>query len=406
MSRDFELDGRDFEEREASEPESRVRLSQGRGGGSGNDENPRLKPADAILAVVRGLIDDATEDHPTVPEFMDRLERRGVHAVASVQSSGRWNGIVYEYAGARIKGSHLGRAYTAKGLQQRRGLRYDPARDDDRLAQTVSHAPPFRPPESVPRDLDQPARDLPSRVRDSTGLSPAHRAVLWDVGRFRTVAVTDLERTRYGGRSRLLQRDLNELIKGGLLERRTVHVNGRGKTLTVVALTRRGQNAVKRSAHGTDASQAIYSGFVKPREIVHDAALYRMFQAEAARIEKDGGTVRSVVLDYELKKRAYSPLAKARDLPPAEFADRQRSVAQENDLPLVDGRLVLPDLRIEYQSRDGQEQHVDLELATRNYRSQHLRAKAAAGFRMYADASSGALASALDDHDLIAEILR
>jgi len=107
-----------------------------------------------------------------------------------------------------------------------------------------------------------------------------------------------------------------------------------------------------------------------------------------------------------LKKRAYSPLAKARDLPPAEFADRQRSVAQENDLPLVDGRLVLPDLRIEYQSRDGQEQHVDLELATRNYRSQHLRAKAAAGFRMYADASSGALASALDDHDLIAEILR
>ena len=407
MSRDSEFDGRDFEEREAAEPESRKRLSQGRGGGSGNNENPRPKPDEAILTVVRGIIDDSTEDHPTVPEFMDRLERRGVHAVASVQASGRWNGIVYEYSGARIKGSHLGRAYTAKGLQERRGLRYDPARDDDRLAQTISHTPPFRQPESVPRDQDRSVHDLPSRVRDITGLSPAHRAVLWDVGRFRAVAVADLERTRYAGHPRLLQRDLNELIKGGLLERRTVPVNGRGKTLTVVALTRRGKNALKRSAQDTaDTGQALYTGFVKPREIAHDAALYRMFQAEAGRIERDGGMVRSVVLDYELKKRAYSPLAKARDLPPLEFAKRQQSVAEENELPLVDGRLVLPDLRIEYQSRDGREQHVDLELATRNYRSQHLRAKAAAGFRMYADASSGALASALDEHDLIAEILR
>ena len=107
-----------------------------------------------------------------------------------------------------------------------------------------------------------------------------------------------------------------------------------------------------------------------------------------------------------MKKRAYSPLAKARALPALEFAERQRAVAEENDLPLVDGRLVLPDLRIEYQSREGEDRHIDLELATRNYRSAHLRTKAAAGFRMYADPSSGALASALDDHDLIAELLR
>ena len=409
MSRDFELDDREFEERKPeSEPQNRMPLSQGRGGGgSSTEENRQPKPDESILAVVRGIIDDSTEDRPTVPQFMDRLERRGVHTVASVQSSGRWNGIVYEYAGARIKGSHLGRAYTAKGLQQRRGLRYDPVRDDERLARTVSHTPPFRLPESVPRDLDQPSRDLPSRIRDTTGLSPAHRAVLWDVGCFRTVAVPDLERTRYAGNSRLLQRDLSELIKGGLLERRTMPVNGRGKTLTVVALTRRGKNALKASAHGvTDSGQALYTGFVKPREIAHDAALYRIFQAEADRIEREGGTVRSVVLDYELKKRAYSPLAKARHLPPMEFAERQRAVADDNDLPLMDGRLVLPDLRIEYQARDGKEQHADLELATRNYRSQHLRAKAAAGFRMYADASSGALASALDEHDLIAELLR
>ncbi len=409
MSRDFEFDDRDVEERQPEpEPQSRMTLSQGRGGGgSGTDENRPRKPDESVLTVVRGIIDDSTEDRPTVPEFIDRLERRGVHLVASVQSSGHWNGIIYEFAGTRIKGSYLGRAYTAKGLQQRRGLQYDSTRDDDRLAQTVSHIPPFRVPDPQPRDQERQDPDRASRVRDISGVSPAHRAVLWDVGRFRTAAVTDLEETRYAGNARLLQRDLNELVRAGLLERRTVPLNNRGKTLTVLALTRRGKNVLKRSAQGsTDTSQAIYTGFVKPREIVHDAALYRMFQVEAARIERDGGRVRGVVLDYELKKRAYSPLAKARDLPPLEYAERQRTVAEENHLPLVDGRLVLPDLRIEYQSRDGETHHVDLELATRNYRSQHLRAKAAAGFRVYADASSGALASALDEHDLIAELLR
>ena len=296
MSRDFEFDDREFEDRKP-EAQSRMTLSQGRGGGSSTDEDRRRKPDESILTAVRGIIDDAASDHPTVPEFIDRLERRGVHPVASVQSSGRWNGIVYEYAGTRVKGSHLGRAYTANGLQQRRGLRYDPARDDDRLAQTVSTIPPFRAPDREPRDLERPAPDPASRVRDTTGLSQAHRAVLWDVGRFRTVAVPDLEHTRYPGHARLLKQDLKELVQAGLVERRTVPVNGRGKTLTVVALTRRGKNALKRSAHDTDKSQALYTGFVKPREIVHDAALYRMFQAEAARIERDGGRVRSVVLD-------------------------------------------------------------------------------------------------------------
>jgi hypothetical protein len=49
---------------------------------------------------------------------------------------------------------------------------------------------------------------------------------------------------------------------------------------------------------------------------------------------------------------------------------------------------------------------VDLELATRNYRAAHIRSKAAAGFKVYADTRSGRLAAVLDDHNLIAELLR
>ena len=62
----------------------------------------------------------------------------------------------------------------------------------------------------------------------------------------------------------------------------------------------------------TRSGQKLYAGFVKPGEVAHDAAIYRMYQAEAARIEKAGGKIRRVILDYELKQKVYSPLAKAK----------------------------------------------------------------------------------------------
>jgi len=394
MGRDFEYDGRSDEERGVED----ARLHQPTTARQrGEDADP------AVLTELRDAIDNAAKDHPPLSVFFDRLEQRGVRPVASVQASGRWNGVVYEYQGARVRGSHLGRAYTAAGLQQRRGVRYDPAQDAQRLARTAS----------VREEVARPATDRRSReaqnterarsMRDMSGITSAERAVLWDVGRFRVVAAEDLGYARYAGRPSLLQQDMRHLVAKGYLVRRRVPVDGHGRTMEVLALTRTGRSLLKRNA---PSDQALYDGFVKPREIVHDAALYRMFQKEVARIEHDGGKVRRVVLDYELKKRAYSPLAKARNLPPLEYAERQLEIAEANGLPVVDGHIVLPDLRVEYETRDGEERHVDLELATRNYRAAHIQAKSAAGFRVYADTSSHALAAALDNHDVIAELLR
>ena len=61
-----------------------------------------------------------TEDRPSMSELIDRLERAGVRAVPSLQKSGRLNGMSYDVNGIRIKGSQLGRTYTAAGLQARR----------------------------------------------------------------------------------------------------------------------------------------------------------------------------------------------------------------------------------------------------------------------------------------------
>lgn len=402
MSRGFEPEQRSPDERESKrDPQSRMALSQGRGG-SGATAERRRRPSETDIESARELIDQAAQGRPTVTEFFARLESLGVRPVASVQANGRWNGIVYERAGRRIKGSHLGRAYTAKGIQERRGVRYEPARDNEALARSAGE-PPERTP--IVRDKRRPPQD---RARGLDGLNADQRAVLWDVGRFRVVAAKDLVASRYGGQESLLNRDLKHLLAEGLVDRRVVPVNSRGATTTVLALTRRGKATVKRLPQNEPAkrTQALYTGFVKPREMVHDAALYRMFQVEAARIEKEGGQVRRVVLDFELKKKAYAELAEATDLSPFAYAERQQEIAAANDLEVVDGHLVLPDLRVEYETAEGDERHVDLELATKNYRAAHVASKAAAGFRVYADTNNGALAAVFDNHDLIAELLR
>ena len=66
----------------------------------------------------------------------------------------------------------------------------------------------------------------------------------------------------------------------------------------------------------------------------------------------------------------------------------------------------MPDLRIEYRTRDGEMARSDLELATQHYRAGQLAAKVDAGFKLYAPTEGATrLRSVLDDHDITAEIL-
>ena len=398
MSRDLEFDDRKPDGRDAEhEPQSRMPLSQGRGGTGGNQQ-PEAPP-EFDLIELRERIDRAADGSPSVEAFFDRLEKSGVKPVPSIQSSGRWNGISYEFSGVRVKGSELGRAYTAQGLCQKKGINYDSDRDDAALRAVASRCPAIP---RQPRLIEQDPRERPVVAFDAR-----EEQVLWEAGRFRTVAEPDLARTQYGGNHAALQRDLDRLSKLGLIERHTVSIDGRGRTLSVVSLTRKGKAFVKDSPlQNADGQQAIFAGIVKPRELVHDTAIYRMYLAEADKIEAKGGRVKRVVLDYELKKAAYSPMAKAIDLPPVEYAERQQQIAAENGLTVVDGHIVLPDLRIEYETPEGEIRHMDLELVTENYRGAHVGAKGSAGFKMYADGSSSRLAAVLDDHHLIAEILR
>lgn len=273
------------------------------------------------------------------------------------------------------------------------------------------------PPEPV-RPGRLPARELEvpplSRERSSVELggyryqvSPKETEVLRDIGRFRTIAIQDLERYRYPKRSVEMREDLESLHAQGLVREISTWTGGqeaRGQKLTVAVLTKRGQELIEQDL-GRDASQKLFSGLVKPAEVRHDAAIYRMYQLEAERIRRSGGQVRRIVLDYELKQNVYRPLAKARSLPPPDYARRQAEIAAQNQLKVVHGKILLPDLRIEYERASGELAHVDLELASEHYRGGQMRGKAEAGFKFYAPADSIARLSSAFDPEFAVEIL-
>ena len=128
---------------------------------------------------------------------------------------------------------------------------------------------------------------------------------------------------------------------------------------------------------------------MKPRELPHDAQVYRLFRAEAGRIETEGGRVVRVVLDYELK-RDYQQYLNRPDRPAdATLEQDRRAFAEAHDLPVVRDHLELPDLRIEYETADGRLEHRDVELVTEHYSRGQLAGKAQAGFVMYRSGGGG-----------------
>jgi hypothetical protein len=248
-----------------------------------------------------------------------------------------------------------------------------------------------------PRDSSRAycVRDRVYLLRDSQVAS------LRDIGRFRVVAVSDLSAYRYGGDRARVERDLRSLAKVALIKDRTIEVS-RTRMLRVVTLTKTGQRLLSRSNLQSD-SQPVYHGLKKPREVAHDADLYKLYQKEVGRITKAGGKPLRVLLDYELKKHLNRDLAR---MSPQEGDPKQKAViADSHALPIVGGRIAVPDLRVEYETREGELQHVDLELATRSYRPRAVAAKASAGFSIYGRAGDvSRLRRVLDEREITAEI--
>ena len=223
-----------------------------------------------------------------------------------------------------------------------------------------------------------------------------------EIGKFRVIAVSDLAKYAYGGDRERMDKDIRRLAQHSLVSERTVEISQK-KTLRVVMLTKAGHRLLKNTNQLPD-DQRIYHGLLKPREVRHDADLYRLYQKEAARIERGGGRPIRVLLDYELKRNLNRDLALLG--PEKDGPDAKERIAEKHGLHVVNGKIPVPDLRVEYETPELELRHVDLELATRDYRPRAMAEKAAAGFSLYGRSEDASrLRRVLDEREITARIL-
>jgi hypothetical protein len=272
-----------------------------------------------------------------------------------------------------------------------------------------------------PSDSRRPPRSAGNVV--GVELRPEEKLLLREAGRFRVVRTADLRDTLYNGKTRLLENDLKYLRDKGLIETQRINLrrDGRRRTIErveVVTLTKDGRNLlIKQGDLPND--QKVYAGLVKPREAEHDSLIYLAYRKEAERIEHDGGVNLRVRLDFEIKADVQKAIyAERKADPQRDMAEIKQQVAESFELPIVNGKIQIPDARIDYDlPRDAERDvdsdqgsrtgHEDVEVLTAAYHAGHLRSKAQAGFRNYASARdrSSLTAKIEDEHDMMREIL-
>ena len=255
------------------------------------------------------------------------------------------------------------------------------------------------------RPKDVPSRDSRAVLYDryrGYDLRESEIQTLADLGKFRVINAEDLTRHGYGGDRGRMERETESLIRQGLVQEKRFEMS-LSRSTRMYTLTKAGRRLIQRSGRVSN-DQEIYAGFVKPREVKHDAELYRVYQKEDDRIERRGGRVRRVLLDFELKKKVNRDLTRLG--PQKDDPDKKHEVAERHGLRVVHGRIPVPDLQIEYEMPDQSIARVNLELTTGDYRPRQLADKARAGFTLYSHGDDAAhVRRVLSDRELTAEIL-
>jgi hypothetical protein len=264
--------------------------------------------------------------------------------------------------------------------------RPDPSRGGRAGDDTREPDAPSRDPRDVPlRNLHlprDPDREL-VRVQERTyELNGRQSRALATVGAFRVVRTDDI---RDAADPR--DRDLLHLRDQGLIK--NVPLGGRDRD--VVVLTREGRELLeaRRRDDAGGPRQEFYAGLRKPREVTHDAAVYRAYRRSAERLQAEGARLDRIVLDYELKREYQAFLQEENrgqsdsDGRPRRDEEEVEGWARDRGLPYFDDQVHFPDVRIEYEDRDGRSRHEDIEVITPHYRGAHAAASARAGFTCY-----------------------
>jgi DNA-binding MarR family transcriptional regulator len=239
-------------------------------------------------------------------------------------------------------------------------------------------------------DLDLPRgreRELVFSHEHTYQLRGSEARALATIGAFRVVPASDL-RDDDGRPGDLRHGDLERLRSAGLIQR-VVPAEGEERT-ALVSLTERGKDLLEsHRVVNRESGQRYYAGPAKMRELTHDAELYRAYLKAAERLQELGARVNRVVLD-DVLKREYQTFLQAgnRENPdsdgrPTRTPAEIHEWAHDQQLPVLDGSVQFPDVRIEYEWPDGRRDIEDVEVLTAHYRGAHAAAKGRAGFSGY-----------------------
>jgi DNA-binding MarR family transcriptional regulator len=260
----------------------------------------------------------------------------------------------------------------------------DPSPRDPRAAE------PRDPRDVLTSGLDLPRGSARERVyvhQQEYKLRGSEARALATIGTFRVVPASDL-RDDHGRPGNLQHGDLERLRQAGLV-RPVAPVEGLHRT-TLVTLTERGRELLEHHRTPDQApAQRFYAGPSKPRELSHDAHLYRAYLRSADRLQAQGASIHRVVLEDDLKREYQAFLQEGnRDQPesdgrPTRSLEEIHEWAHTHDLPVLEDSVQFPDLRLEYEWPDGRRDMENVEVLTPHYRGAHAAAKARSGFTGY-----------------------
>ena len=200
-----------------------------------------------------------------------------------------------------------------------------------------------------------------------------------------------------------MENDVQHLRHQGLIEQRSIEGH-ESYPKQVLALTKEGHKLLSLHNFVPDGQIDLCTASSNLRKPRHDADLYRLYHKVAREIDDVGGKVRRVILDYELKQELYRKLSRVD--PNGEIGVREnQSRKRIRPSCVVNDKIPLPDLRIEYEDECRELRRLDLEIATRDYRPQGLAEKAKAGFHLFArQQDHPKLRSVLDTQEITARI--
>lgn len=203
---------------------------------------------------------------------------------------------------------------------------------------------------AIAREKERYGRIRPSRYE----LNNDQRRLYEDLKVWRVMRPKDIQTFRYGGSEAKYHRDYGPMHKYGLVE----HSRMKGRSIMV---------------HRTDTKYSFY-------DAAHDAEVYALYERNKREIELAHGAISSVKTEAQLQSEFWKRVgSKANQKDPRV----REKIAREMDLPIINGKVMFPDVRIEYDIQiDGKWEHRtrDLEQTTGAYTETDIAEKHAAGF--------------------------